>query len=276
MAPDPSWSGVTVVIPVLRQQVAWLEQAVRSAVAQSVACEVIVVTSSLTPASNHEALRSLAHGSEGRVAIVEQTRRGFPGAVNTGVELAAGARVGLLFSDDWLAPTAVEECARIRADIVSTGHRGFAADGVTALEHLNRTPRRVVYDTLATLEEKAVHLTHFLLFDRARVLAAGGLDESLGDAPGIDDYDLVWTLLERGASVGLTERPLYNYRVHDEERLTLRSRPEQVRVLENILDKHRVTGEERTRLIARHARWFGRPEDVVQPGPPAAENTGPT
>ncbi len=276
MAPDPSRSGVTVVIPVLRQRVAWLEQAVRSAVAQTVACEVIVVTSSLTPAANHEALRSLADGSGGRLAIVEQARRGFPGAVNTGFERAAGARVGLLFSDDWLAPTAVEACAPIPADIVSTGHRGFAADGVTALEHLNRTPRRAVYDTLATLEEKAVHLTHFLLFDRASVLAAGGLDESLGDAPGIDDYDLVWTLLERGASVGLTERPLYNYRVHDEERLTLRSRPEQLRVLENILDKHRVTGEERARLIERHVRWFGRPEDIVQPWPAAAEGTGPT
>lgn len=171
-------TGVTIVIPLLRQRDGWLEQAVRSALGQSVPCEVIVVTSSLTPASS-------------------------------------------------------------------------------------RTPLRDVYEALPDLEAKATYLTHFLLLDKSAVVAAGGLDESLGDAPGIDDYDLIWTLLERGATVELTGRPLYNYRVHEGERLTYRDRDEQLRVLGRILDKHRVTGQDRTRAIHQHARWFGRPEDVV-------------
>jgi glycosyltransferase involved in cell wall biosynthesis len=256
-------AGVTIVLPLLRQRECWLAQAVRSALGQTVPCEVIVVISSLTPASNLDVLHASARDFPHRLVIVREARRGFPAAINTGVARATGPRVGLLLSDDWLEPTAVEECARLDADIVSSGHTDFAADGTTLLSHLSRTPLFKIYETLPNLEAKATYLTHFLLIDKSAVLAAGGLDESLGDAPGIDDYDLIWTLLERGASVELTGRPLYNYRVHEGERLTHRDREEQLRVLGRILDKHRVTGEERERSIHQHAPWLGRPEHVV-------------
>lgn len=262
MTPRPD-AGVTIVVPLLRQRERWLAQAVRSALGQTVSCEVIVVISSLTPVSNLEVLHASARDCPDRLVITREARRGFPAAINTGIARATGRRVGLLLSDDWLEPTAVEECARLDADIVSSGHTNFAADGTTLLSHLSRTPLPRVYETLPNLEAKATYLTHFLLLDKSAVLAAGGLDESLGDAPGIDDYDLIWTLLERGASVALTGCPLYNYRVHDGERLTLRDREEQLRVLGRILDKHRLTGEDRERTIHQHGRWLGRPEDVV-------------
>jgi len=121
-----------------------------------------------------------------------------------------------------------------------------------------------------TLERRAAYLQHFFLFSRAALAAVGGLDETLGDAPGIDDYDLVWTLLERGATVGIVGRSLYNYRDHAGERLTLRDPAQLVRTLERILDKHGVGGDERQRLIAQHARWFGQPIHAVrgpEPGP---------
>ena len=254
---------MTIVIPLLRQREQWLAQAVRSALGQTVACEVIVVTSSLTPVSNLEVLHASARDVPDRLVVTREARRGFPAAINTGIARATGRRVGLLLSDDWLEPTAVEECARLDADIVSSGHTDFAADGMTQLSHLSRTPLARVYETLPSLEAKATYLTHFLLLDKSAVLAAGGLDESLGDAPGIDDYDLIWTLLERGASVALTGCPVYNYRVHAGERLTHRDREEQLRVLGRILDKHRLTGEDRERAIRQHGPWLGRPEDVV-------------
>ena len=46
----------TIVIPLLRQVDTWLDQCVRSALAQSVTTEVIVVRSELTPPSNVEIL----------------------------------------------------------------------------------------------------------------------------------------------------------------------------------------------------------------------------
>lgn len=222
-----------------------------------------MVTSPRTPASNAAVLRAAARTAGGRLVILPEARAGFPAAVNTGLARATGTRVGLLLSDDWLDAGAVEQCAALDADIVSSGVRVFAADGVTPLPHLGRTPQRAAYDALPTLEAKAVTLTHFLLLDRGAVLAAGGLDESLGNAPGIDDFDLLWTLLERGARVALTGRPLYNYRVHDGERLTYRHRDEQLRTLGRILDKHGVTGAARVGVIERHAPWFGRAETDV-------------
>jgi hypothetical protein len=117
---------------------------------------------------------------------------------------------------------------------------------------------------LGTLEAQASYLSHFFLFDRSKLEEVGGLDESLGDGPGIDDYDLVWVLLERGATVHIVEQGLYHYRDHEEERLTLRPKAELLVTLGRILDKHGVTGADRDRLLAAKARWFGRPIHVVK------------
>lgn len=92
----------------------------------------------------------------------------------------------------------------------------------------------------------------------------GGADETRGDAPGINDYDLVWVLLEQGASVGIVERFCYNSRDHDHERLTLRPPGELLVVAARTLDKHCVSGVERQRILALRARWFGRPIRVVR------------
>jgi GTPase SAR1 family protein len=94
-------------------------------------------------------------------------------------------------------------------------------------------------------------------------MEVGGLDESLGDFPGIDDFDLIWTLLERGASVAIVEASLYNYRDHHRERLTLRDADQAVRTMGRILDKHGLAGDEKQRVLALHAPWYGRPVHVV-------------
>jgi len=184
--------------------------------------------------------------------------------MNTGIELASSDRVGFLLSDDWLLPTAVERTLRCGADLVSTGLFGFAADGLTELPGVHCDLSRPVYDRLPTLERKANYLSHFFLIRKTKIVEAGGLDESLGDTPGIDDYDLIWTLLERGAVVGIVEDRLYCYRDHCGERLTLHPSEEQCRTLARILEKHGVTGRLRDSLIRSHSRWFGRPIHAVQ------------
>jgi hypothetical protein len=91
------------------------------------------------------------------------------------------------------------------------------------------------------------------------LLRVGGLDESIGNYPGIDDFDLIWTLLEHGATVGIVEEQLYHYRDHRGERLTLADPVARARNLEKILRKHRVSEQEIPEIVRRHARWFGRP-----------------
>ncbi|MBX3024437.1 glycosyltransferase [bacterium] len=255
--------AASIVVPLLRQDDAWLAQALDSALRQTVPAEVVVVTAPTTPASNRAVLDAFAR-EHPHLVVRQQRRAGFPAAINDGIGTARAPRIGLLLSDDWLEPTAVEETLRIDADIVSAGISTRAADGVTRLDRPGDVVTMDGFLARPTLERRAAYLQHFFLFSRASLVAVGGLDETLGDAPGIDDYDLVWTLLERGATVGIVGRSLYNYRDHERERLTLRDPAQQVRTLERILDKHGVGGDERQELIARHARWFGRPIHAVR------------
>lgn len=258
--------AATIVIPLLRQRDEWLRRAVSSALAQTDGVEIIVVISPLTPASNlkvlEEAADAGAASASTRLVVTPRTGTGFPNAINTGIQRATTDRVGLLLSDDWLDPEAVSESRAVDADIVGTGATRFTAHE-SELPHLRRPLNLEAFAACPTLEAKASYLTHFLLFRKAKLEEIGGLDETLGDAPGIDDYELLWTLLERGATVGVTARPLYRCRIHGGERLTMRDREEQLKTLERIFDKHDFHGELRALRLRDHARWFGRPEDVV-------------
>lgn len=257
--PEPAAS---ILVPLLRQDDAWLAQAIRSALAQTVPCEVVVVAAPPTPSSNRAVLAHLMKEAGDQLTAIEAPQ-GFARQLNEGFRAARTPRVGLLLSDDWLEPDTVEACVGRNADIVTTWKRSYAADGVTELPRLRRQPTHARLDALPTLEAKADYLTHFFLFRRARLLEVGGVDESLGDSPGIDDYDLIWVLLERGATVEIVERFCYNRRDHHGERLTIRPTAEMLATLGRILDKHGVSGAERDELLRAKARWFGRPAHEV-------------
>lgn len=248
----------SIVIPLLNQRDTWLRQCVLSAMRQTVPAEVVVVCSPRTCAKNWGTLRALEQLSR-RLRTCVQKGDGFAAAINQGFRKAKGGRIGLLLSDDWLRPDAVEKCLACDGDIVSTGFTCFAGNGVDEFESLSSDPRCTVYHDLATLEEKAHYLTHFFLFQAAKIAEAGGLDESIGDAPGIDDYDFIWTLLEHGARVSIIEERLYCYRDHKGPRLTLRAPAEQAGNLVRILTKHGVRPEEQAEILRRHSAWFGKP-----------------
>jgi glycosyltransferase involved in cell wall biosynthesis len=254
----------TVVIPLLNQQDAWLEGCVRSALEQSVSTQVVVITSPRTCDSNLAVLRELARNAR-NLAVREQDRDGFARAINCGFALSSCSRVGLLLSDDWLAPTAVEKCLPRNVDIVSTSLAGYAADGKTLLDCVSSDLKESVYDRLPTLEEKADYLSHFFLFRKSKLEEIGGVDEALPeDVPGLDDYDMIWALLERGATVSIVEERLYCYRDHELLRRTLQAHRLQSAGFGRILDKHGVIGRERERLLASHRQWFGKTIQVVQ------------
>ncbi|MEO7119246.1 MAG: nucleotidyltransferase family protein [Candidatus Limnocylindrales bacterium] len=268
-ADTPSTAAATIVIPVLRQLDAYLEQAVRSALDQTVPAEVIVIVAAVTPPSNRAVLAALAAETP-HLRVITECGRGFGAALNTGFRAATTERLGILLSDDWLDPDALESCLPIDADLVSAGTMVYAADGVTPLWWLSRIATTEEYERRTSLEDRAQLLSHFLLLRRSAVEVAGWVDETLGDTGGIDDYDLPWTLLERGATVGILGRSVYNYRDHAGERLTLRDVETQTPTMVRILEKHGITGDQQATILARHARWWGRPiAEVMPPEPPA-------
>jgi glycosyltransferase involved in cell wall biosynthesis len=251
--------AATVIIPLLAQENSWLAEAVLSALGQNAQPEVIVVVSRKTPASNLRLLERLSRRHPRLRLIPDAPRSGFASALNRGIEAASTERVGFLLSDDWLEPGAVQTCLRYGADIVSTGLTIYDATGRRQL--LQRRLCMAEYQALPTLESRAYYLKHFFLFRRQKLLDLGGVDESVG-VTGPDDYDLIWTLLEHDATVAIASQPLYGYRDHCGQRLTLRPREEQIRDLERILDKHGVHGLERDRIVRERSMWYGCPYHV--------------
>ncbi len=256
--PTSMKAQATIVIPLLRQVDAWLDQAVRSAIRQTAPCEVVVVTSQETPQSNRDVLGELASRHDNLRVLFRDLPRGFPQTVNFGMRAATTDRIGILLSDDWLDPDCIAECLAHNADIVSTSRAIYHEDGVTPVANSTRILRLKEYLRLETLESQAAYLTHFFLFRKAALECAGYLDESIGDFPGIDDHHLIWTMLEQGASVALIERRLYNVRDHDGERLTLADADEARRNLGKILHKHHVLEPEFSRLLEAHGHWYGK------------------
>jgi glycosyltransferase involved in cell wall biosynthesis len=194
---------------------------------------------------------------------MREQRAGFAAALNTGIRAATAPRIGFLLSDDWLHERAVEECLAFDTDIVSTGLRRYSEDGTRVFETVCHTPSLDEFHQQPTLERKASYLKHFLFFDKETLLKVGGVDETIG-LTGPDDFDLIWTLLENGASVSVVGQQLYNYRDHTKERLTLRSVKAQIGDLCKILDKHGVYGEERQEIISWHSLSYGQPYHVTR------------
>ena len=249
----------SIVIPLLRQVDEWLDRSVLSALEQTAESEVVVVASPMTPASNLEILDKLGRRYPQLICIEREPHMRFAAAVNLGIRTAHARRVGLLFSDDWLDPRAVELTLAEDADIVSTAMLVFAANGTTVLKELSYPKTNRHLQQLGTLHEKASYLGHFFLFRRAALDMVTGLDETLGDTPGVDDFDMIWCMLERGATAVIVEHALYNCRDHDGERLTTRRIDEMVATFRGILDKHGVGGELAAQLMRDHSPWFGRP-----------------
>jgi glycosyltransferase involved in cell wall biosynthesis len=250
--------AATIVVPLLSQVDEWLQQAVRSAVSQTVPTEVIVVRADATPPSNVETLSALQRQFANLSVWIEDKPGSFPGAINAGIRRARADRVGLLLSDDWLDETAVAECLSKTCDIVATGNIVYFPDG-RINERACNLPSMTKFDSFSTLEEKANYLQHFFLFHKQCIIDAGGLDEGIGNYPGIDDFDLIWTLLERKATVSVIEKRLYHYRDHKLQRLTLQDPTKMVENLKKILRKHGVTDEQAYDIVKRHARWYGKP-----------------
>jgi len=177
--------------------------------------------------------------------------------LNLGVRQASAGRIGFLMSDDWLDARAVAACLSRSEDIVSTGRTFYAADGTTELKELAQAHTEEAFNALRTTVDRATFLSHFFLIRKAALERANGVDETIGNSPGVDDFDLIWTMLEQGASASIVPEALYNYRDHEDIRLTRSNPAEMLATFQRILDKHSLPVPERRRILAQHTPWFG-------------------
>jgi len=254
----------TIIIPLLHQQDEWLHQCVLSALQQSTECRVIVVYSPETTPGNLRILETFKRQAPLSLTCLCGQSEGFAGAINDGIALVESKRTGFLLSDDWLEPVAVEKCLPRSADIVSTQRTLYCAEGIAEIHVRNRSIHQ--YAQLESNISRSEHLGHFLLFSTRALRDVGGVDPGVG-LTGADDFDLIWTLLDHGATVSIVEQSLYNYRDHHLQRLTLRNKEDQLRDLEKILDKHNVPIDDRPGIRARHGVWYGRRQsDVLMAG----------
>jgi glycosyltransferase involved in cell wall biosynthesis len=247
--------AATIIVPLLQQKPEYLEQCLASVVSQTVPCQVLIVVSVKTPVGNIDIVDRFCRDHP-NVEKLMRTRPTFAAAINTGIAAAAAERVALLLSDDWLTPRAVEACLGHEADIVSAGMGIYDAGGNERFA-FSRLRTMTHYEKLESMHDRASYLGHFYLLRREAVLDVGGVDENIGNV-GPDDLDLMWSMLELGATVSIVEEEVYGCRDHDGVRLTLRPKQEQITDLNKIFDKHGVVGNERERLSEAHARWYGR------------------
>lgn len=252
--------AATIVMPLKTQRDSWLEESVASAVMQTALCEVLVITSDLTPQSNLDVLSKMARDHSNLKVLPRPSGAQFAGAINFGFESATCDRVGLLLTDDILDLSAITTCLPFDADIVATARCGMNEDMTQRLWEGKADPVR--YQKLKTIEQRASYIGHFMLLNRALVLKIGGVDPNIG-LTGADDYDMVWTLLEAGASVKLIPEFLYIMRDHHETRLTMRDQNAQVADLRKILAKHGICDDEIEQLVEVKKKWYGTPGYVA-------------
>jgi glycosyltransferase involved in cell wall biosynthesis/SAM-dependent methyltransferase len=178
-----SVGSVSVVITTYNHA-AFLDDAIRSVVRQTIpAHEIIVVDDGST--DHPEAVVSRYP----RVRLIRQENQGLSAARNTGLRAAVSDKIIFLDADDRLCPCAIQaglECFSGHPDagLVYGGYREFDA-GLTMNELILRDIGPEPH--LAFLRGNVIGMNGTVLFDRRRLLEAGGFDVTLRRC---EDYDV--------------------------------------------------------------------------------------
>ena len=201
-------AGSVSVIIATYNRTAFLDDAIRSVVRQSVpAAEIIVVDDGST---DHPEI--VASGYSG-VRLIRQRNQGLPAARNTGLKAAVSDKVIFLDADDRLCQGAVEaglECF-VRHSEAGFVYGGFhlidAGGGVTG----DPVCRDIGPDPhIAFLRGNQVGMHGTVMYDRRRLLDAGGFDVTLRRC---EDYD-IYLRMSRNHAVANHRHIVAEYRRH--------------------------------------------------------------
>ena len=244
----PSFS---VVIPAYQSK-ATIGDAVASALAQT--CpphEVIVVDDGSTDDLAGELSPYLD-----RISVIRKENGGAASARNLGVAAASGDFLAILDADDVWHPRrleALEELAAARADLdIISSDTWFVLDGQRVGRFYAANPFSVTDQRIAILRNCFVGCCPAVRLARFR--AIGGFDERLRAA---EDWDCWIRLILDGATAGLVDEPLLEYRLHPGSLTSdrVRSLWARVQVLEKTATNPSLQPAERSELalsLLRH------------------------
>ncbi|MBR6787869.1 MAG: glycosyltransferase family 2 protein [Clostridia bacterium] len=140
---------VSVVIPVYNVE-AYLDRCVQSVVNQTYRKLEIILVDDGSPDACPSMCDAWAQKDK-RIKVVHKENGGLGYARNTGIENATGEYICFFDSDDYVAPTTIEECWRViedtKADIVSFGNTDVTNDGKVIGERIPLPPKEVFSGT---------------------------------------------------------------------------------------------------------------------------------
>lgn len=198
---------VSIIVPLYNQQ-EYVQQAVDSALAQTIPCEVIVVNDGSTDGSL-EAVRVY----EPPIKIVSQRNKGLASARNTGLMHATGSWILPLDADDILLPNCAErllELAEERDADVMAG--SFSAFGYRVGDVI-LMPMPGIKDFI-----EANRIGYSALIRKSALLEVGGYSPKM--TWGYEDYHLWFDLLSIGKTIKTTQEILWHYRTKEVSMIT--------------------------------------------------------
>lgn len=200
---------ITVVIPVYNR-IVYLGATIASVIGQTyTAWELIVVDDG----SAEDVAGLVAQFSEARIRYVRQENQGNGAARNTGIRQAAGRYIICLDSDDIWHPEMLEACAeRLQADpaidVVYSQFRQIDGQGAPIPQPIGPTPRNG--DLLEPL------LLGFPVLPSSALVRRSCFERWGAYTPGFDDWEMWLRWAVQGCRFACLERPLLDYRVHEQ------------------------------------------------------------
>lgn len=205
--PEGDYPLISIVMPVYQTPRAFLEEALRSVLAQSYDRWELIVVNASGPWPEVDEV--LAAHADSRIRVVEAPNRSIAENTNVGIAAASGSYVGFMDHDDVLEPDALWCFARAivanaQVDVLYSDEDHMSEDGVHG----------PAFKTFPNYGKLYCHnyVTHLLMVSR-RVL---DLTERSGpEVTGAQDYDLTLKAFEVAREIVHVPRVLYHWREHE-------------------------------------------------------------
>lgn len=201
---------VTILIPSYGQK-EFLPEAIDSALAQTVRCEIIVVDDGSTDGSLAVAREYKNFG----VKVIEQINKGLASARNTGIMNASGDYILMLDADDILKENCVEKILEVaektKADVIAPSIHCFGLGNVTTILMDNPT-----FDDF----KEGNRLAYCSAIKREVLLETGGYSPKYDQLGGWEDLALWYDLMRRKKKIVTIPEPLVFYRTKAESMWT--------------------------------------------------------
>lgn len=239
---------ITAVLPLKYYVKTFMDAAIQSIIDQSDPNWRLVIVVEAADLEKFQTLLETPLRDE-RITLITNHRRGFAGAINSGVDHAQTPFAAILLGDDMWADDAI---AVLNREIQQNPEVDFFHSSRRFIDEKNE-PISKVYESKTSFKMSDFKwgspVKHLLCWRKAKWAAIGGIDESLLKAS--DDYDFPWSMADNGAVFKAVKECLYLYRNHcaGERFTTHRPLSTSKRGIKGILKKHGVGLIERNMII---------------------------